>query len=296
MFSIKSTPLAQAVGATLVMFLWAICFPLITVGLAFAPPMTFAFLRALAAGFALVLIATLLGRPKIQGSKNWICVILIGLTATSVGFYGMFNGGKLVSPGIATVVSNTQPLFAAFLATLFLHEKLSRIQICGILFGFVGILFISLPELYLSDSSLTGIGYILFSALAIAVSNIFLKKVSQNLDVFTAMGWQLLIGAIPLGALAVAIEQPFSVEQTSSFYLSLLLLSIFGTALPFALWFKLLSKFELTKLNVYTFLTPVFGVAIGVFLYNEVLGYWQIAGVVVITLGIILVTRSTVNA
>ncbi|MEE8454164.1 MAG: hypothetical protein V3R90_05320, partial [Limibaculum sp.] len=45
----------------LVMFLWAICFPLITAGFAFAPHLTFATLRAFLAGAVLVAVGFALG-------------------------------------------------------------------------------------------------------------------------------------------------------------------------------------------------------------------------------------------
>ena len=277
------------------MFLWAICFPLINLGITYAPPMTFAFLRAFSAGLVLLFIAIILNRPKIGGKSNWIYLILIGITATSIGFYGMFNGGKLVSPGIATVLSNSQPLFAAFLAAIFLHEKLNKMQICGIAIGFIGIVFISIPALTLRSSNLVGIGYILYSALGIAISNVILKYVSRSIDILTAMGWQLLVGSIPLGILSVITEDPFSVMWSLPFMVSLFLLSTFGTALPFVIWFYLLTQTELTKLNIYTFLTPVFGVLMGIFLYNEQLGSWHIAGIVVITLSIGIVSQTKGN-
>ncbi len=57
--------LSVALGATLVMFLWALCFPLITIGLNDSPPMFFAANRALLSGSVLLVIAQLLGRPAI---------------------------------------------------------------------------------------------------------------------------------------------------------------------------------------------------------------------------------------
>ena len=127
----------------LVMFLWAICFPLITLGIPYAPHLTFATLRAMLAGLALLAIAKLLKRPPPQGKKIWLILVLIGLGATSFGFFGMFHAAEFISPGIATVITNTQPLMAALLASVFLKETLGLRGIIGIGLGYFHIIIIS---------------------------------------------------------------------------------------------------------------------------------------------------------
>jgi len=287
-----STQHVITAGAVLVMFLWALCFPLISFGLAAVPPMLFAFLRALIAGLSLLLIAKLLKRPGIESASIWINIAFVGLTATSIGFFGMFYGGGLVSPGMATVLSNFQPLIAAVLASFFLSEVLKIQQIYGLVMGFIGIILISLTKLLIDQSNIIGIGYILFAALGIAISNILLKLVAHKVDIIVAMGWQLVIGSVPLGILSMVLEGNAEVSWTLPFISSLLVLSIFGTALVFVLWFKLLTISALSRLNVFTFLTPVFGIVMGVLFYSETMHYLDVVGVLIIISGIFLVTRN----
>jgi len=254
--------------------------------------MLFAFLRALIAGLSLLLIAKLLKRPGIESASIWINIAFVGLTATSIGFFGMFYGGGLVSPGMATVLSNFQPLIAAVLASFFLSEVLKIQQIYGLVMGFIGIILISLTKLLIDQSNIIGIGYILFAALGIAISNILLKLVAHKVDIIVAMGWQLVIGSVPLGILSMVLEGNAEVSWTLPFISSLLVLSIFGTALVFVLWFKLLTISALSRLNVFTFLTPVFGIVMGVLFYSETMHYLDVVGVLIIISGIFLVTRN----
>ncbi len=102
-------------GAVFTMVLWAICFPLISLSLPYAPIMLTAFLRAAIAGFFLIVIAWMLGRPFPKSTKVCLYILGIGLTATSIGFWGMFYAGSLITPGLATVLTNTQPLIAGLL-------------------------------------------------------------------------------------------------------------------------------------------------------------------------------------
>ena len=110
--------------------------PLISVGLESSPPMALAARRAASSGVVLLIVAHFLDRPRVRGRAAWRGVIVVGLTATSVGFFGMFYGGEHVSPWIATVIANTQPLIAGGLAWVLLGEQFSRLQRAALAAGF----------------------------------------------------------------------------------------------------------------------------------------------------------------
>ncbi len=156
----------------LVMFLWAICFPLIVLGLSYAPHLTFAALRAFLAGVTLLAIALIMKRPQPRDIGTWLMLGTIGLGATTLGFFGMFHASEFISPGIATVIANTQPLMAAVLASLVLKERLSRFGKIGLLLGFFGIVLIALPSLMsnMNGNYTLGIFYIVLAAAGITVT------------------------------------------------------------------------------------------------------------------------------
>lgn len=274
------------------MFLWALCFPLISVGLANSPPMTFAAMRAALSGTVLIVAASALGRPPIADRSQWGAIVLVGLTATSLGFFGMFYGGGRVSPGLATVIANTQPLIAAVLAWAFLNEKLLMVQRVGLAAGFGGIMLIGAPNLSGTASQFTGILFILLAAIAIAVSNVVLKRLAGRVDVLRAMGWQLLIGSLPLSLLAALMEDVGSVRWSWQFTITLLVLSVIGTSAAFAMWFAILRRASLSRLNVFTFLSPIFGLAMGVVFFSERLHALEAGGIALSLLGIYGVSRS----
>lgn len=287
----KRLPWRLAAGAILVMFLWAICFPLINLGLVDSPPMLFAALRATLSGTVLLIAAHWLRRPAIGGRANWGRIVVVGLTATSIGFFGMFYGGGRVSPGLATVIANTQPLIAAALAWIFLSEHLTVVQRYGLAAGFAGIVLIGAPSISGAGSQLSGIVFILLAAVGIAVSNVVLKRLAGTIDILRAMGWQLLIGALPLAVLALLIEDPRAIVWSLPFILNLITLSVLGTSAAFVLWFALLRRASLSQLNVFTFLTPIFGLLMGVLFFQEQLHALELSGIAVSLLGIYLVSR-----
>lgn len=276
----------------LVMFLWALCFPLISIGLATTPPLYFAALRAFVAGASLLVLAILLRRPFPHHAHVWMKLAGVGLGTTSLGFGGMFLAGGIVSPGIATVLANAQPLIAAVLAYFVLSERLDPPVRIGLSIGFAGIILTAFSSLgsQSATNALLGSVYILLAALGVAAGNVLLKSLADEIDPLVVVGCQFVIGAVPLLSLALVFESPINIVWSLAFTVDLLALSLFGTALAFVLWFSLMHRNKLTRLNTFTFLTPVFGLLIGAFFFNERLGWLEIGGVLLILIGIVWVS------
>ncbi len=278
----------------LVMLLWSSCYPLITAGIAYSPHLTFAAMRASIAGIALLIAAVALGHGMPKGKRIWLKLSVIGLGATTFGFFGMFHAAEYVSPGIATVINNTQPLMAAVLAHMFLREHLLPPARWGLIIGFLGIVVIAIPELSAGNegnSYLLGVAYIILAAFGVTVSNVLIRGIAGSISGLSAMGWQLTIGSIPLWGMALLWEDQTQVEWTGSFLFSLLGLAIFGTAFVYWLWFRVLEQTPLTRANVFTFLVPIFGLTMGVAFFEETITSWTIAGVALTLVGIYKVNR-----
>ncbi len=271
-----------------VVLLWAICYPLITSGLAAFSPFQFATLRSLIAGFSLLFVGYMLKRPILPEKSLWPNLAIISLTFTALGFTGMFLAGGRITPGLATVIANVQPLLAALLGLFYLTERLNRRTGLALFVGFAGILVIAHPGLTESSSNSTpsGIALVLIGAIGVAVGNVLLKSIANRVDPLIAMAWVLLLGAIPLAIAAAVYESTNTIKWSLASVSNLLILSIFGTALVFYWWLKLLQKIPLNVLNAFTFLTPVLALFMGIAFYNErlILIEWLGMGIIVFSL------------
>ena len=274
-----------------VMFLWAVCFPLITAGFAYAPHLTFAAMRAFLSGAALVAAGLALGRRWPRGGHVWLALAGVGLGATSLGYLGMFMGSEFVSPGIATVIANAQPLMAAALAGAFLRERLGWSGCLGLALGFGGIVLIAAPQSLTQQGGGYGLGiaYILMAALGVTIGNVLIRAIAGKTDALMSMGAQMLIGGVPLLGAALLLDDPGDVAFTPQFLVILVALSLFGSSLAYWLWSEILRTTELNRANAFTFLVPVFGLAMGAAFFGETLGWFEIAGIL-LTLGGIALT------
>ena len=82
-----------------------------------------------------------------------------------------------------------------------------------------------------------------------------------------------------------------AVTWNAPFILSLLGLALPGTALAYWLWYRVLGEVELNRANAFSFLVPIFGLAMGVLFYQESIGFLTAGGIVLTVLGIVLVNR-----
>lgn len=277
-----------------VMFLWAVCFPLITLGLELAPHLAFATLRALIAGVVVVGLGMAVGRPWPAGKSSWLLLAVAGLGATTLGFLGMFHASEFLTAGVATVVASTQPLLAAVLAYFVLKERLGTLGIAGLGLGFLGVVILAAAGSAAAGQDgdyLIGIGYIVLSAVGITISNVVFKRLAGVVDPVMATGVQLLLGAIPLGVISVVSESPIDITWSTTFILSLVGLALPGTALAYWLWLTALETTTLNHANAFTFLVPLFGISLGVGLYGEELTVIKVLGMTIAVGGIIAVHR-----
>jgi drug/metabolite transporter (DMT)-like permease len=176
-----------------------------------------------------------------------------------------------------------------------LREYLSPPARWGLIIGFLGIVVIAIPELSAASEGngyLLGVGYIMLAAFGVTVSSVLIKGIAGTVSGLSAMGWQLIIGSVPLWLMALSWEDQTQVQWTSSFLFSLLGLSLFTTAFAYWLWFKVLESTPLTRANVFTFLVPFFGLSMGVIFFGEAITVWTIAGASLTLFGIYKVNGS----
>ena len=279
--------------AALVMVLWASCYPLITLGLDYAPHLTFAALRAILAGSILIGVAALRRAAWPRGWSVWGWITLAGLGMTGIGYFGMFHAAEFVSPGLATVIESLQPLIAAVLAVVFLRERLGPIGWFGLCLGVGGVALIAIPRVLASGGGSTAFGLVLviMATSGVAVGNIAIKSLATRIDAAMAMGLQLLIGAIPISILAFTTESPTAIDWSPQFIISLLSLALPGTALAYWLWQVTLQSLDVSKAAAFSFLVPIIGVSVGALFFSEPMTMNVFGGGALAAIGVYLASR-----
>ncbi len=278
---------ATRIGSVLLFtVIYAACFTIIKAGLAYAPPLRYGSLRALIGGSALLAVVLVQRGPLLPERRNWPSLLALALTSTTIAFAGMFLSPGRTSAGIASVLGNTQPLFAVLLAAVWLNERLTRGKQAALALGLVGVTLIAAPA-WASAGEFSMIGTILALAASggSAAGSVIVKRMRPRNTVATA-GWQLIIGSTPLLVASAVVERGSPVIWSNTFIALLLFLALVGTSFATALWYWLIERTEVGRLTLFLFLTPVLGLALAVMVFGERVSVVESTGIGITLLGV----------
>lgn len=261
----------------------AFCYTAIKAGLEYSPPIRFAGLRTLIGGISLILLLIVLRKPVFPRRDLIKWIIPVGLVSTTITFGFMFSSPEFTGAGIASVLGNSQPLTIIVLAALFLNEKITMVKIIALVLGMVGIIFIS-AQAFIGENPYAFLGAMLATgtSLGAAVTAVLLKRLKPGTDLISFTGWQLIAGSLPLLAGSYFFESD-SIITWSGFFIGLVIfLGLIGTALTEIIWFWLLQKYDASRLSLYLFLIPVFGLLIAFIAFGESLQTLAVIGIVIV--------------
>ncbi|MCC7165638.1 MAG: DMT family transporter [Anaerolineae bacterium] len=280
----RATQFTCMLGIVLV---YALCFAAIKAGLQFAPPLTFAGLRALIAGVALLGVLRLRGEPLLPARALWPGILALAFTATTLTFGAMFLSPGRTGAGIASVLGNMQALFTVALAAVFIGEALTRGKAIALVLGLLGVTLIAYPAIATADAySISGAALALGASGSAAVSNVVAKRMNLKSALLGVAAWQLLVGSVPLFALAAWTERGANIVLNFEFTVLLLFLALAGTALLNTAWYWLLQFDDVSRLSLFFMLTPAFGLFLAALIFGETIGRVEIAGAGIIVIGI----------
>jgi O-acetylserine/cysteine efflux transporter len=271
-----------------VVALWGFSFVAIKVGLREIPPFALAALRFLFAAFPLVFF---IKRPRMP----WPFVVGYGFGIGVFQFGLLFLGMKLGMPaGLSSVVIMVQVFFTVGLAIAFAGDKLRREDLLGAVIATAGVALLGVYKLMAGvTSTLIGFVLVIAAALAWGVSNVIAKRAGTkyHADMFALVVWSSLVPPIPLAILSFLFEGGTDVVTavaSASLWAwgSVLLLAWVATLFGFASWAGLLHRYPTAVVSPFALLVPVSGLASGAIFLGEGLAGLQVAGVVLVFLGL----------
>ena len=240
--------------------IYAVCYAAIKAGLAFAPPLRFAGLRAVAAGAVLVPVVLLLGPPVLPPRRTWAGLFALAATGTILSYGAMFLSPGRTGAGIASVLGNTTPLIVMVLAAAFLGESITRSKATALGLGLAGAGLIAFPAISAPGrGGVWGVFLPLLAASGAAAEGVLAKRMRLARELVCVAAWQLLLGGAGLLLLSAWFEPGRTVEWGPRFIGLLLFLALVGTAGATTLWYWLVQQEEVSRLSLVLFLVPSAG-------------------------------------
>tara|TARA_B110000967_G_C18832365_1_gene534770 strand:+ start:471 stop:1037 length:567 start_codon:yes stop_codon:yes gene_type:complete len=182
------------------------------------------------------------------------------------------------------------PLIVAFLGWIIFRDRLKPLAIFGLVLGFIGVLIIMNTRIQ-NINDLGAIILCVLGAISLAIATLSVKNATSGGNLWIIVGYQMIIGSIALLPFALLLEEiniAWSFKLIIAFFYTTLIPGLLATWV----WFVLVSKVGAVKGATYHFLNPFFGVLIAYIILKESIGLSDYIGVIVVSVGIIIVQIS----
>lgn len=286
-------------GALLCCALWGSAFPCIKIGYRLfniassdtAAQILFAGCRFTLAGVLTVVMGSAISRQFLYPEKAALGKVLCLSMLQTVLQYLFFYIGLAHTSGVKASIIEAMNVFVSILVAslIFRQERLTWKKALGCVIGFAGVVLINLSGVNMS-MSVMGEGFIFISTIAYAFSAVLIKRFSSEYNPVTLSGYQFIVGGIIL--IASGALMGGRITAVSGPALALLLYMAFLSAVAYTLWGILLKYNPVSRVSVFGFMNPVFGVFLSAVLLGETdqaSGITGIVSLVLVCMGIYIV-------
>jgi drug/metabolite transporter (DMT)-like permease len=273
--------------------LWGGSFFFAKVAVAEVPPLTVVLARVALAALVLVPTLYLVGRRLPGRADVWRAAFVMAAINNVIPFALFFWATVHVTSGLAAILNATTPLSGVIIAHLLTDdEKATPAKLAGVALGLAGVAVLVGPSaLGIADVPLLPQLACLAAAISYAFAGVYGRR-------FRAMGvtplqtatLQVTASTVLMIPIAAAFDRPWTLAVPSAEVLgALVALAVLCTALGYLLYFEILKRAGATNLLLVTFLVPVSALVLGGVFLDETVNGRQVAGMVLIGLGLMAV-------
>jgi len=272
------------------MIFWSLTFIWFKIANKVFPPFSIVFLRLVISSFILLTGSLFIKRLQRIEKKDIKWIILLAMFEPFFYFIGESQGLTMISSTLAAVIIGTIPLFVPLGAFIFFREKLSLLNIAGIILSFTGILIVVLNRSLTFNANPTGV-MLLFLAVFSAVGyTLMVRKLVGKYNPYSLVTYQNVLGIVLFFPLVAIFENEslLSVDITGRSLLSLLCLAIFGSTLAFILYNYSIKNLGASRANIFTNIIPVLTAVFSYYILNEEMTFRKVTGIAVVLAGLLL--------
>ena len=228
----------------------------------------FAGIRFALAGIITIIIYSIIERKVLYPKKKSFKYVGIISVFQTILQYLFFYIGLANTSGVkGTILSGSSAFFSIFVATLiFRQEKLTVKKIVACIIGFLGVVVVNLKGLEL-NLNFFGDAFVIFSAISLAFSSVLMKIYSKEENPVVLSGYQFVVGGMVMIVIGYILGGSISPDSLKG--IAILTYLAFLSAVAYALWGMLLKYNPVSKVTIFSFMTPVFGVILSKLMLTE---------------------------
>lgn len=279
-------PFSHFLLALTVVAVWGSNFVVIKFGLAELPPFALATLRF---GLSAVPWLFFIRRPAVAWWRLAAFGVLLGCGQFGLLFLAMQSD---ISPGLASLVVQTQVFFTIGMAMLISRERVKPLQVGAAALAVAGMVWIGLMSQHSADISLAGLAMVLSAALSWACANLVARGAGR-VDPLGFMVWSSLWAVPPLMLISALREGVGPVLQaiqlaSPAAWAAVLWQALGNGLFGFGSWNWLLARHDAATVTPMALLVPVFGFTASALLLHEALPGWKLGAAALVMAGLAL--------
>jgi O-acetylserine/cysteine efflux transporter len=285
-------PLTHLLLALAVVAIWGTNFVVIRLGLDAFAPYTFAALRYT---FSFLPFIFFIPKPAMSWNKLALFGVLIGVGQFGLLFWAMRSD---ISPGLASLVIQTQVFFTIGLTAALYGERLKVLQWPAFALAVAGLAIVASHVSASSGVTLFGVVLVVGAALSWAFCNL-VARAAGRVDALGFMVWSSPFAAVPLWVITLLQNGPQQVggslaQAGAVAWAAVVWQAIGNTLFGYGVWNWLLARHSASTVTPTALLVPVFGMTASALALHEGLPMWKLGAAALVMAGLgmnLLATR-----
>lgn len=284
----KNSPLFGHLLALITILIWGVTYSSTKILLEALSPLQIIFTRFIIAYLLLWIVHP--HRLRVPW-KQEVLFALSGLTGVTLYFLCENIAIDYTSASLVGILVAVAPFLTGIFAWIFFKRPVRKTFVIGFVLAFLGVCAITMTGSMDFGFSLVGLVLALIAPIAWALYCIVVEPVTAHHYPALAQTRRIFFwGVIFLIPAFFVLREPFVLSPFLKLRYTghLLFLALGGSTLGYILWNKALSILGSVKTSAYVYLSPVASLFFGVLLLSESVTLLEVAGIVLILVGLIL--------
>jgi drug/metabolite transporter (DMT)-like permease len=275
-------------------FMWGSSYLFIKIGVnAGLTPFTLVSLR-LVFGLLLIGAVVFLAKEKLpRGLKEYGKLTVLGFFGIALPFALITWAENSVDSAVAAVLTAPTPLFVVIFAALLLpDERITPAKLLGVFVGLAGVaILVGFDPTNLGSGELVGELALVAACVSYGIAGVYARRFITGYRPMIPALFEVGTALVMIGILAFVFENP--IQQIATIQLdalfSVVWLGILGSGFAFLVFFRLLANWGATRTSLVAYVMPIWGIALGAVVLNEVIDLTRMTGTALVIAGIALV-------
>jgi len=227
-------------------------------------------------------------RKRLQLGEHWRHYLMLGFFNSALPFLLFSYAAQTLSASILSIRNATAPIWGAVIVALWTRTLLAGKTLAGLLLGIIGVaLLVGFDTVALRPGAPLAIAAALGAAFCYGIASTY-ARTARSVDAFSNAHGSMW--AATLLMLPVVMFFPMTGTPDGTVIASVIALGVVCSGVAYLLYFRLIQDLGAPSALTVTFLIPMFGVFWGHLFLGEVIGWYTLAGSLVVIVGTALVT------